>query len=171
MKIDSATVKRVFAGSEDGDVSEENPRSQAPTYDAGEDDAPYRGENAEFDAVERVIKVSAKDRKAIREIISGGIQGVGMGVAFRCQQCGDLLSDSADDMAEAVTNVICHSQKRVEWFLSSGTDSKDTIVLIMTLAPVAAAIAHHHVPFLQPDEPQPQAPADLLQPQVSQWVR
>jgi hypothetical protein len=171
MKIDSATVKRVFAGSDDDNVSDDTPSSAAPAYDAGEDAAPYRGDSTEFEAVERVIKVSAKDRKAIREVISGGIQGVGMGLAFRCQECGDLLSDSADDMAEAVTNVICHSQKRVEWFLSSGTDSKDTIVLILTLAPVAAAIAHHHVPFLQKDEPAPPRPADLLQPQVPQWTR
>jgi hypothetical protein len=164
MKLDSASLKGLLGDTPDDDQSENNPSSEGVRDTTNDDPAPHRGEENEKPLIGKVV-ISATDKRKILGMISTGIQGLGLMVAMKCEDCGQTISD-AEGLADAITNVVCKSQRRVEWFLAGGSDSMDMIMLVTALTPVVAQIAHHHVSFLQDRTPDPAEGFDPLQPEV-----
>lgn len=164
MKLDSASLKGLLGDDAPTDESEQNTRSDDVRDTSNDDPPPHRGDDSEKALIGKVV-ISASDKRKILGMITTGIQGLGLMVSMKCEDCGTVISD-AEGLAEAITNVVCKSPKRVEWFLAGGSESMDMIMLVTALTPVVAQIAHHHVPFLQDRMPDPTEGFDPLQPEM-----
>jgi len=74
-----------------------------------------------------------------------------MGISTRDPYCGGALTEQADKIAEKLVPIICKSPSMVKW-LTRSTSLKDVLELAMVLAPVARAVADHHILHTQTTE-------------------
>lgn len=153
MKLQEDTLSAIFRSSDPGDNPEENPRSEPVSDNSAFDPPGYRGEGGETD--EEILTgkpVNKKDRDKIASMIENALNTGGMLLSLRCEECGQTLGESAEDMAGALATYIGAKPRMAAKFLEGGGDTLDLLMVVAAVTPVLAKIAHHHIPFLADQE-------------------
>jgi hypothetical protein len=164
MKLTSDTLSGLFGDDAIPDPPEQKSRSKPVDESPVTPDAkPFRG-GSESDESYAGITITKKDKDRIATMISETLTTAGLLVSLRCEECGMSIGASSDDIGAAAARYISGKPRMAMKMLEGGVETLDLLVLVSTVVPVVAGIAHHHLPIFNRERRVEKV--DLMQPGV-----
>lgn len=92
-----------------------------------------------------VTRVTAPQKRAIRDQLVFMLTMPAAGLAMRDEHCGGALLAQAEPIADALVPIICRNASMLAWFLGDAAPWMDWLALAMALQPVGASFWAHHI--------------------------